>query len=296
MKSIKSFLNTPKTSTATAFHFNPVLKVVLATFIMGSSGVFIKYLQLPPIVLAFFRVAIPTILLFLYFRWQQVNVFRYPIRWMLLGSLLNAIRIYFYINSFVYTGLANAVIILYSWPVFTMIFSRLILGEKIPLRNAIILWLPVFGILLIFYNQPFSVENDDFIGMSSMLFSAIIYAFTVVIFKKESKHYSGFETVFFQNLVGSFVFFPFLFLTDFALTAINTGVLLLFTVSIGVIAFGLFFSALKSMKASIVSFLSYLEVLIATAYGIVLYGEKLSWNLIVGGCLIILSTLLLKKN
>lgn len=275
---------------------NPYLEVVLAIMIMGSSGVFIKFLELPSIVLASFRVAIPTLLLFIYFRLKKVKLFHRPVKWMLLGSLLNAIRIYFFMNSYAYTGIANAVIILYSWPIFASIFSMLFLREKIPGRNIFLLLLPFAGIIIIFSSHPFSLENNDFIGMSSMLLSAIIYALSVIVFKKESDRFSGYETVFFQNLAGSILFTPFLFLVDFELTAGKAGLLLLFSTSIGVIAFGLFFSALRKIKASTVSFLSYLEVIIATTYGVLIFDEKITWQLITGGILIIVSTILLKKQ
>ncbi len=279
-----------------AKELNPHLKVVLATFIMGSSGVFIKYLALPPAVLACFRLAIPTVALYLYFHLRKVNLFRYPVKWMLLGSLLNAVRIYFFINSFVYTGIANAIVILYSWPVFATLFSRLILKEKVSLRQFFLLLLPLSGIALIFSNQPFSLENDDFIGMSSMLLSAIIYALSVIIFKKEAGRYSGFETVFFQNLVGSVLFVPFLFLADFTLSAGDVGLIFVFASSIGIVAFGLFFSALRRIKASTVSFLSYLEVIIASTYGVLIYDEAITWRLLLGGVLIIAATLLLTRK
>ncbi len=215
---------------------------------------------------------------------------------MLTGSVLNAIRIYFFINTYVYTGMANAVIILYSWPIFASIFGSLILKEKIPLRNKLLLLLPLAGIILIISDKPFSLGNDDFTGMSSMLLSAIIYALTVIIFKKESGRYSGYETVFFQNIAGGILFLPFLWMIDFDLTLAKAGVVLAFGSMIGVVAFGLFFSALKKINASTVSFMSYLEVPFATTYGVLLYHEQLTWNFIIGGSMIILATLLLRKK
>lgn len=286
----------PETSPTVRLPTNPYIEVVFATFIMGSSGVFIKYLSLPPIVLSCFRLLIPTVLLAIFFGARRQKLFKYSVRWMLAGSLLNAIRIYFFMNSFAYTGLTNAVIILYTWPIFATLFGRLILRERIELRNGLLLLLPLAGILLIFSDEPLSLENDDFVGMSSMLLSAVLYALSVIVFKREAGRYSGYETVFFQNLVGSIIFLPFLWLTDFELTVVKTGVLLIFGSSIGILAFGLFFSALKKIKAATVSMMSYLEVLFATTYGVLVYHEQLSWNFLLGGSLIIAATLLLKKR
>lgn len=279
-----------------ALKLNPYLEVLLAVLIMGSSGVFVKMLHLTPLTLSFFRMGLPAILLFVYFSVQRVNLFRYSVRLMLLGSLLNAARIFLFIISYSYTSLSNAVIILYTWPVFATVFSMIFLGEKVATRNKVLLLLPITGIILMFINQPFSTENDDFIGMSAMLLSAIIYAMTIIVFKKESHKYSGFETVFFQNLVGALIFLPFFLQGDLSFSWQQCWMIFFFAVVIGIGAFGLFFSALKKINTSTVSFMTYLEVLIATLFGVLVFDEKLTWNILVGGSLIVISTLLLKKR
>lgn len=275
---------------------NPYLQVLLAILIMGSSGAFIKWLNLPPTVLSFFRMAVPAGLLYLYFSVRKVNLFRYSAGIMWLGSGLNAIRIFLFVYGFTYTSIANAVLILNSWPVFANIFSMIFLGEKVPRRNLFLLILPLSGIFLLFINQPFSIENQDFVGMSAMLLSAMIYASTIIIFKRESPKYSGYETTFFQNVAGAFIFLPFLWYQDFdyGVGQISLGIVYAFLV--GLVAFGLYFSALRQIKASTISFISYLEVVVATTFGILLFDEVLTWNILTGGSLIILSTILLKKQ
>lgn len=275
---------------------SPYLWVLLAILIMGSSGAFIKFINLPPTVLSFLRLAVPAGLLFVYFRAKRVNLFRYPARLMMLGSVLNALRIFLFIFGFTYTSIANGVIILNAWPVFTNIFSILLLGEKVPRRNLWLLGLPICGILLLFINQPFSVENEDFIGMSAMLFSAMLYSSTIIIFKRESPRYSGYETTFFQNLAGAFIFLPFLWFGDAEISFIQVSLGIFYAFLIGIVAFGLYFSALRVIKASTISFLSYLEVVVATGFGVLLFDEVLTWNIIAGGSLIVISTLLLKKQ
>lgn len=275
---------------------NPYLQVLLAILIMGSSGALIKYLSLPPTTLSFFRMAVPAGLLFLYFRVRKVNLFRYPPGLMLIGSGLNALRIFLFILSFSYTSISNAVLILNSWPVFVNIFSIFFLGEKVPRRNLLLLILPISGILLLFVDQPFSLENEDFVGMSAMLLSAMLYSVTIIIFKRESPKYSGYETTFFQNLAGAFIFLPFLWYEDYDYSLEQIGLGIVYAFMVGILAFGLYFSALRKIKASTISFLSYLEVLVATSFGILLFDEVLTWNIIAGGVLIIVSTILLKKQ
>ena len=144
-------------------------------------------------------------------------------------------------------------------------------------------------------NKEINFANKDFLGMSAMLLSAIIYSSTIVIFKKESNNYSKFETIFYQNLVGAIIFLPFIFINQPFPTVPQISVALIYAILIGLIGFGLFFSALKQIKASTASFLSYTEVISAILFGTILFNEVLTWNIIVGGLLIISSTILIRK-
>ncbi|MEM6842787.1 MAG: DMT family transporter [Bacteroidota bacterium] len=276
---------------------NPYLLAILAILILGSAGAFIKTLALPPIVLTAFRMAIPTALLFSYFKLiRRVRLFRYSVKWLLIGSLLNAARLFLFIASYSYTSIVNAIVIFYTWPVFAVIYSRIWLRESIPRRNLFLLFLPLIGIVIIFSDQKITTDEQDLIGMSAMLLSSMLYAFTVLIFKRTSQEYTGFETVFFQNLLGGFIFLPFTLPYLSEIDIPTYGLIFLFSVSIGVLAFGMFFQALRKMRASTLSYLSYLEVVVASLYGVLLFYETVTVQFVIGGILIIVATILFKKE
>ena len=154
---------------------NPYLLAVLAILILGSAGAFIKVMDLPPIALTFFRMAIPTVLLFGYFKLiRRVRLFRYSIKWLMIGSLLNAARLLLFIASYSFTGIVNAIVIFYTWPVFAVLYSRVWLKESIPRRNQVLLFLPLVGIAIIFSDQQMTTDEQDLIGMSAMLLSSML--------------------------------------------------------------------------------------------------------------------------
>ena len=132
--------------------------------------------------------------------------------------------------------------------------------------------------------------------MTAMLLSAVIYALTVIIFKKESEKYSKYEIIFYQNIIGSIIFIPFIFINKPLPTLFQTSVGLVYGALIGLVGFIFFFSALKKIKASTVSFLSYFEVVSAIILSVIFFQEVLTWNMGVGGLLIILATTLIKKE
>jgi drug/metabolite transporter (DMT)-like permease len=238
---------------------------------------------------------VPTAILWVFFKLKNRKIFRSIDKMMIFASSLNAVRMFFYFVGYTFTSIGNAVIILYSWPVFATIFSVLYLKEKISKRTAGLLGVAFLGIILIYSTSEISFASNDFIGMSAMLLSAAVYASTVVIFKKESHKYTQFETVFYQNVIGAFIFLPFLFVNVFP-TIGQLSILTIYAILIGLVGFSLFYSALKKIKASTASFLTYNEVLSALVFGVIILGETFTWNMIVGGTLIIGASVLLKKN
>ena len=49
----------------------PYLEVIIAAIIWGSTGVFVKFLALPPTTITFFRLAIPTLCLFIFLMYLE---------------------------------------------------------------------------------------------------------------------------------------------------------------------------------------------------------------------------------
>ena len=181
-------------------HINPYLKVVLAAIFMGTSGVFVKKLQMNAEMLSFFRMLVPTIFLGFLFWWRKQPIWRGNLRIMGIASVLNALRLWLFMVGYVYTSIANGVLVLYTWPVFTALLSVFFFREHISPLRAVMMALPLAGVALMLQGKPFSWENHDVIGMGAMLVSAIIYAYTMIIYKRESGTYTKFETVFFQNV------------------------------------------------------------------------------------------------
>ena len=117
----------------------------------------------------------------------------------------------------------------------------------------------------------------------------------VVTFKGQSLKYSWQETVFYQNLLGAVFFAPIFFFANPLPNAMQVSGAMGYGILVGIIAYGLFFIALKQIKASTASLLAYIEVLSAILIGVVFFEEILSWNLILGGALIIISAILIRK-
>ncbi|MCP4136286.1 MAG: DMT family transporter, partial [bacterium] len=269
---------------------NPHFKVIIAAAIFGSSGAFVKYLGLPITSITFLRLAVPTLLMGYYFLLTRHRLTTQNIRLMLLASLLNAVRLFLYFTGYTYASIGNAVILLYTWPIFAAIFSVIFLKEKFRIYKFLLIFTAFAGIILIYSNKVLSFKDREFIGMAAIMLSAIIYSLTVIIFKKESLNFSRGETIFYQNLVGALLYFPFFFMNPFPeLSRLAIGSTYAFL--IGIAGFSLFFSALRKIKASTASLLTYFEVISALFFAVLFFDETITWNMLAGGSLIIIAAI-----
>ncbi len=277
------------------FLFNPYFEVLLAAIIWGSSGIFIKLLGLPVTTIAFFRMAIPALILFAFLKLRKGKVFKKGSKFMLVASSINVLHMFFYFVAYSFTSVSNAIILLYTWPVFATILGLMFLKEKVSVRKFLLLGFAFAGVILVFSGKSLSISSADFIGMGAMLISASLYSVALIIFKRESPRYSNMETIFYQNVIGAFAFAPFLFFNPLpslvqSLTAIAYALL------IGVAGFGLFFAALKRINVSAASGISYFEIVSAMLLAAVILGETITLKMAAGGLMIAVSTLLLRNS
>lgn len=269
--------------------------VALGAILTSISGLLIKYMSIPATSMAWIRMTIPAVLMGLWMLWAKVPFFKGNLKFLLTVSVLNSARMYFFFLAYVLTSIGNAVIVLYTWPIFATIFGVLILKETISQRNILLLMLAFTGLIVVNLDKSFSWADSDFLGMLAALTCAIFYSLMMVLFKKESSKYSLKEMVFYQNFIPCLLFLPF-FLTNRPLpTSLDVALASTLGLVVGIAAYFLFFFGLRHLKASTHSMITYLEIVSAITLGYIFLGETLTLNTLIGGLIIILSTVLLKN-
>lgn len=265
------------------------LSVLIGSIIAGLTGLFIKNISVPASSIAFVRTALPTILLAFWMRSKKMAFFRGNYPRMLLASVLNAIRMYLFLVAYLYTTITQAVIMLFTWPIFVNLISVIWFKEKISTRQQFTLALAFLGIVIIYSDQPFSLENQDFIGMSAGLVSALFYSISYVIYKTEIENYHRNEVIFYQNLVGAFVFIPFI-ITNTPTPNLQDIVLMTgYSFLMGIVIFNFFFFGLKYLRASQASLINYVEILGAVTIGVIFMHDTITPQILLGGLSIIFS-------
>ncbi|MBI4453256.1 DMT family transporter [Candidatus Woesearchaeota archaeon] len=275
---------------------NPYLEVIIAATFGGLGGALIKLINLPPTSVTFFRFIVPVVLLYIFLKFRKIELFRGNYKVMLGASLINAIRILFFSIGYIYTTMGNAIIMFFTWPIFAALLSIILLKEKVNAKTLALFAMAFVGLIVMYINKEINFSNNDFIGMTAMLFSGIGYALTIIIFKKELPNYTKTETIFYQNLLGAIIFLPFIFINKPYPTMPQLGLGIIYPIIAGLCTFYFFFSALKKLKVAHYSLLTYWEVIAAIFFGVLIFGEAVTWNMVVGGGLIIASSILLRMH
>jgi len=273
----------------------PYLEVIIAALIWSTTGLFLKYIDLPVSTTTFARVLVPTTILLSYYLIKRKPVFSGMSKITFLASTLNAIRLSLVFLAFSLTTISNTIIIFYCWPLFAALFARLLLSEKIGSKHTAYLLLPFLGVIFIYSDISLTLQSNDFLGVSASLMSAIIYALSLILFKREKKRYSVQKTVFYQNLVGCFFFLP-LFLAFGRYPTLTESIyLIIWAFFIGVVGYYLFFSALRTIKSATASGLTYLDPFFAVILGAIFLKEVLTLKVLIGGLCILVSAFKLRK-
>ena len=272
-----------------------IYAVILAACIAGSNGVLIKAMpSLTTGTIGWFRVGVPVLFLLpslLYNREIRIKGDR---KMLLLATVINAIRLYFYLVAFMYTSIGNAVVLFYVYPLFVTLIETLVYKSPISKIQVYLMILAFIGIGITYLNKPFSFESNDFIGMMASLLSAVGYASFVCIFKRQTTSYNKKQLLFFQNIGGAVLFAPFLFTMD-NVALPELGIAVFYAALIGLGVFSLFFFGLKYLNPTTATSLMYLEVISAVLLSYFVLGEQLTWNTYLGGSFILVSSFFISR-
>lgn len=209
-----------------------------------------------------------------------------------LGSLLNAFRMILYILSYKLTTIGNAVVLLYLWPLFALIFHSLFTKTRLTKAQILLLLLAFSGTILLNLHRDFSLMGNDLQGSLLMILSALIFSISTLIFRDALTSMNEPEVLYFQNIAGALIFLPILFVESRGVPLIEILKGILYGGSVGLLGFGCFFYALKRLSLFHYSSLTYIEVFFGVFIGVLVLSEPLHGSMVLGGLMIILASFL----
>lgn len=208
-----------------------------------------------PVALVTFRLMLASVLMFVvaHFSGRFQYMRREDIKWFLLLAFFEPFM--YYIGETYGLLLVDstlAAVIIATIPLFAPVLAYILLREKITRANILGILVSLSGVFMVIW-QPSGGLSANPVGVMLLflaVFSAICYTTTL---RKISTHYSTFNVIFYQSLVGLIYFIPTFLLTDFSdfsLNRITSGglmALLMLAVFASVIAFVLFAGVVRKI-------------------------------------------------
>lgn len=272
--------------------------IVMAMLMFGSIGLFVRGIALPSRIIALVRGIIGCLFLTVsgFLMRRPVNWSAVRKNWMVLilsGAAIGFNWIFLF-EAYRYTTVSCATLSYYFAPVFTILASSVILGEKLTKRKLVCVAGAVLGMVLVSGILFINPEENSLMGILFGLVAAVLYA-SVMIFNKFLKDLSSLETTTAQLGVAALILLPYTVITateptSSLWTSVPTAswILLAF---VGIVHTGvgylLYFSAMKKLSAQTVAVLSYIDPVTAILLSALILRETMSIPQMTGAVLIL---------
>ena len=281
---------------------NAKIKIITAMVTFGTIGVFVRYIPLPSSIIALVRGVLATIFLLTVMAAGKRRPDRTAIRRNLALLVISGGMIGFnwilLFEAYNYTSVAVATLCYYLAPVFVIIASPFVLGEKLTMRKTLCVISALAGMVMVSgviqnYVSGGNAEDLNLTGVLLGIGAGALYA-TIILMNKKLKNISSYDTTVMQLAAASIVLVPYCLLTvDIGSLEVTPGSAVLLVI-VGIvhtgIAYVLYFGSIKELPAQTVAIFSYIDPILAVLLSAFLLKESMGMLSISGAILILGST------
>lgn len=276
---------------------SPMIKIIVSMVIWGSIGIFVNFIKIPSMELAFLRAVIAALVLGiaspLLSSKEDGKHIRRNLPILIFSGVAIGVNWIFLFTAYKYTTIANATLSYYFAPVFIVLLSPFIFKERLTKIKIASLAASMLGLFLILSNQSnVSASSSDHIkGIFFGIMAASLYA-GVVILNKFVKGLSGYMMTLIQISAAALVLLPFVvYRSQISFSGIREIILVII---VGIVhtglAYVLYFSAIKDVKVQTAAILSYIDPITAVMFGTIFLIQPINLYQIIGGILILGAT------
>ena len=270
---------------------------LLAAVLWATIGLFYSALAnygLPLVTIVFFRVAIAASVLLLALVWRRRSWLRLERRDLLLFlafGLFGVATFYVvYIYAVTLVGVGVSAVLMYTAPVWVMLFGTLFLGERLTWPKGGALLLACGGCVLVARVHDLANVRSNLLGVLTGFAAGFTYGLYTVFSKIAQRRYTTWTTLAYALGLGSLFLLPLQSPTALA-DALTTPSVLLLLLTLGVVptlAGGVAFNAaLRLLPASEASIIATVEPAIAALLGWAFLGERMEAFQLVGAGMIL---------
>ena len=281
----------------------PVIAIVVAASFWGVIGVFSRELVdrgLTSIQVTEVRCLVTALALLIVLAIYDRKLLRIDPKdiWMFFGTGVIGIVSFnvLYFEAAEIVSLSMTSVLLYTAPFFVVILSAFVFKEKLTKQKGISLILAFLGCLLI-SGIIGSANGFNATGFLLGLGSGVGYALYTIFGKIALKKYHAFTLTFYTFAVAGVCLIPFADISHMADVAINVEGAIVWMLALGILIttlpYFLYNFGLHRMDAGIASVMAFIEPMVATIAGFVIYSESPTTANIFGIVLILAAVILL---
>lgn len=197
-------------------------------------------------------------------------------------------------EAYKYTTVAIATLSYYFAPVLVTVASAFLFREKLGKKQIICFVMSTLGLIIVTGITNLGSGSNNAVGILFGLGAAVLYAVCILL-NKAIKGVGGIQRTFLQFVAAIAVMVPYVAFSGGvslnAMTSLGWGSLLIVGLVHTGITYCLYFTAVERIPGQEVAILSYIDPLVAVVIGVVVLGEPLSLQQMIGGAMILGFTL-----
>ena len=266
--------------------------------IFGTLAPFVRNISVSSGELALYRAVLAAALIGIYFlatgQKLPVKSLGHELPLLLISGVAMGINWILLFEAYKYTTVAISTLSYYFAPVIVTAVCPFLFKEKLTGKQILCFLMSTLGLSLVIGITNLGSGGNDGLGIAFGLGAAVFYA-AVILLNKFIRGIAGIQRTFLQFLAAIAVLTPYVLLTDGITLGSLSGTGWICLLIVGIVHTGitycLYFSSLKELPGQEAAILSYIDPLVAVVIGVLVLGEPLSWQQLIGGGLILGFTL-----
>ena len=262
---------------------NATFKLTLSMVIFGTIGIFRRYIPLPSSLVAMTRGLTGMLFLLLVMLLRKRGMNRAAVRRKLgmlcLSGAAIGVNWILLFEAYNYTSVATATLCYYLAPMFVILASPLVVGERLTAKKLICVLAALLGMVFVSGVLESGGGSSDLKGVLLGLGAAVLYA-SVVLMNKQLGDVPAYDRTIVQLGSSAAVLLPYVLLTEdmgaLTFTPNTIGLLLVVGIVHTGIAYALYFGSLMQLKAQTAAILSYIDPVVAVLLSALVLREHMS--------------------
>lgn len=276
------------------------IMLITSMTVLGTIGVFRRYIPVPSALLALSRGLIGGIFLLICIAVRKKGAGKRldgkTLALLCLNGALIGVNWMLFFEGLSYTSVPRATLCYYMQPTIVLLTSPLIFGERLTGKKLLCALAAIVGMVLVSgVLEGGGMGPDDVKGMLLALGAACFYS-AVVILNKKITGLDAYVKTTVQLFAAAAVMLPYVIADgELAAVTLSAGAVLLIA-AVGVIhtgaAYALYFGSMEGLHAQTISAMSYIDPVTAMVVSAAVLGEKMTAAGVAGAVLIIGSAII----